>query len=409
MRTGTNLLKVKDYNQRLVLEIIRLGDGASRVEIAERTGLTAQTVSNIVRRLLSEGVIEEVGKGRSRGGGKPRVLLRLRPGAGYAVGVQIDRDEVRVALVDLAGRVVGRRRHPLAVEGPEDVVKLAVGAVGEVIREGGVKSGKVLGVGVAAPGPLDPRGGVVYGPPGMEGWEEVALREKIEAACGYPVVLDNDAVASAVGERWIGAARGVRDFLFVYAGWGISAGIFVDGQLYRGRSGTAGEIGHIPLDPEGPVCGCGNRGCLVRYCSPREITARVRRRLDAGEESTLREIHGRNPAALDYEAVRRAAAAGDRLALEEVGESARMLGRALVGLANTLDPEKVVLGGRAFGGVGEVYRREAEEALGRVLYPGRRQVGVEVSASGEEAVALGAAALVLHDSYAPRMQGLEAL
>ncbi|MBX6765109.1 MAG: winged helix-turn-helix domain-containing protein, partial [Rubrobacteraceae bacterium] len=96
MRTGTNLLKVKDYNQRLVLEIIRLGDGASRVEIAERTGLTAQTVSNIVRRLLSEGVIEEVGKGRSRGGGKPRVLLRLRPGAGYAVGVQIDRDEVRV-------------------------------------------------------------------------------------------------------------------------------------------------------------------------------------------------------------------------------------------------------------------------------------------------------------------------
>jgi predicted NBD/HSP70 family sugar kinase len=163
----------------------------------------------------------------------------------------------------------------------------------------------------------------------MPGWEEVGLKEKLEEAAGYPVVVDNDAVASAVGERWIGVARGVQDFVFVYEGWGLSAGIFVEGQVYRGKTGTAGEIGHIPLDPNGPACECGNRGCLVRYCSPREVSASVRRRLKAGEESSLGAVFEKDPESVDYEMVRRAAASGDALALEEVERAARRLGGAL--------------------------------------------------------------------------------
>lgn len=408
MQSGTNLLKVRDYNRRLVLEMIRLGDGVSRAEIAERTGLTSQTVSNIVRRLLDEGFIVEAGKRRLRGGRKPRMGLSINPGAGYALGAHVDRDEVRVALLDLSGEVVAGNQHELSRESePSGVITLISGAVEDVVEDAGVEQERILGLGVACPGPLDPSSGVVHEPPGMPGWRGVRLKEALEAQTGYEVVVDNDAVASAVGERWKGSARGVQNFMFVYKGWGMGAGLFIGGQVYRGKTGTAGEIGHMPLDPNGPECPCRNRGCLIRYCSPQEISTAVRRRLRRGEASILREDFESAPQSIDFGAVRRAALAGDKLALEELERSARVLGNALVGLVNILDLELVVIGGKGFGGIGYIYEHEIREAIEkRSLYPDRRDVRIELSTATEDAGAVGAASLILHAYYAPRMRGL---
>lgn len=403
MQSGTNSLRGRDYNQQLVLEIVRLESEVSRVEIAERTGLTAQTISNIVRRLVDEGLVVEAGRGPSDGSGKPRMRLRINPEAGYAAGVQIERDEVSFVLLDMDGRVVTRTHHAMPVgQSPYEVVELVGRSLERGVEEMGLESHKILGVGVACPGPLDPSGGVVYAPPGLDDWREVWLKEMLEKRTGYAVTIENDAIACAVGERWTGKARGASNFAFVYKGWGLGAGLFVEGHVYRGNTGTAGEIGHVPLDPNGPECTCGNRGCLVRYCSPREIVSSITGKLEQGWESTLK------PEGLDFETICKAALEGDELALEELEQSGRMLSRALVGLVNLLDIELVVLGGKAFRDVGHLYEKEVYEDLKKkILYPERRKVRVELSGA-EDPAAVGAAALILYTTYAPRFAGLKA-
>jgi len=412
MHNGTNLLRVRDYNQQLVLNLIRLGNGASRVEIAERTGLAAQTVTNIVRRLLDDGLVVEAGKGTaSRSGGKRRVKLRINSDAGYSVGVQLDREEISLLLLDLNGRARSKSRFPNSpAAGPLGTVDRAADAVRRLLKGTGVPAENILGVGVASPGPLDHEAGVVYDPPGFEGWGEVHLKEMLEERLGYPVAIDNDVVAAAVGEHWLGVAQDVGNFAFVYMGGGLGAGLFFDGRAYRGSTGTAGEISHVPLDPDGPECWCGNRGCLARFCSPRDVVAVVARDLERGQSSSLRVyFDGQQQKDIDFEAVCRAALAGDALASKALGRAARMLGNALVGLVNTLDVNLVVLGGKNFEQAGRLYAGEIERAIHeRVLYGHRRKVEVRSSRFGEDTGAVGAASLVLYSAFAPQLRGLPA-
>ncbi len=407
MQSGTNSLRVRDYNQQLVLEIIRVESEGSRVEIAEKTGLTAQTISNIVRRLLDEGLIVEAGKGPSDGSGKPRMRLRISPEAGYAMGVHIDRDEILSVLIDLGGRVVGCSRSAMPEgQDPSLTMDLISDTAEQLVEEASIPWSKVLGIGVASPGALDIASGVVYSPPGLSGWQGVGLKKGLEERTGSRVIVENDAIAAAVGEHRTGKAQGTRDFAFVYGGWGIGAGLFVDGRVCRGNTGAAGEIAHLPLDPAGPECSCGNRGCLTRYCAPKDIVASVERRMSSGETSTLREISEGAPVRLGFEAVRSAALAGDILALDQLKLSGHMLGLALVSIANLFDPEMVVLGGRAFLGVEHIYEREVEIILDNtILYPGQREFKVEFSKTGEQAVAVGAASLMMYAAYAPQLAG----
>jgi predicted NBD/HSP70 family sugar kinase len=404
---GTNLLKVRDFNQQVVLEIIRGTRGVSRTELAHETGLTAQTISNIVRRLLDEGLVIETGKKSPARGGKPKVNLKINPDASYALGAQIDRDEIALVLLNLGGQPVRRIRHAMpASQTPEEVVRLLAKSAEELIQDAGGVGHKMLGLGVASPGPLDPENGVLYEPPGFKNWEEVPIKQMLQEHTGFPVLVDNDAMAAAVGERWVGKARGTDNFAFVYSGWGLGAGLFLEGHIYRGATGTAGEFGHTPLDPNGPECECGNRGCLVNYCSPREIILAVERKLRAGESSSLVPVQRKNLDRLDLAAIRAAALAGNPVAAEELAASGRMLGRAVVGMVNLLDLQMVVLGGKALGEAAYIYRREVQEALRKILYPERREVRVELSSAGEDAGAVGAASVVLHAAYAPRLMDL---
>jgi predicted NBD/HSP70 family sugar kinase len=398
MRRGTNLPWVRDFNQGVVLEAIRLGGGVSRVEIAHKTGLTAQTVSNIVRRLLADGLVVE-----GSNGGQRRVPLHVNAEAHFAVGVQIDVDETSLVVLDLGGTVVHTRRATGRQKGPSTVVQRLTESVGALLYEAGVGREKVLGIGVACPGPLDHRTGVVFHPPNMAGWDRVPLADALSDGTGYPVIVDNDATAAAIGERWAGGARGVRNFAFIYVGVGIGGGLFLEDHVFRGATTNAGEFGHITLNADGPPCSCGSRGCVEAYCAPGRIAAAVESRIRAGESSALAGRTG-----LRFADVCRAAGDGDGLALDELRRAAWRLGCGVVSLVNLLDVELIVLGGRSMRSVGDIFRGEVDRAVAeRAMASDLRSMRVELSRVGEDAAAVGAAALVMHTAFAPRQAGLE--
>jgi predicted NBD/HSP70 family sugar kinase len=401
MQGGTNLPKIRDYNQGVVLEAVRTGEGASRVEIAEKTGLTAQTVSNIVRRLLDEGLIVEAGV-TSSSGGKPRTILQIKPDARYAVGVLVDRDEVALVIMALDGRIMARSRHALHPEqGPQMVLGEVSQAVQELVSQTEIDREKILGLGVGYPGPMNHETGVVFEPFDLMGWGQIHLKEILQELTGYPVIVDNDANVAAIGERWAGETQGAANFAFIFMGMGVGAGLFIQNQIYRGSTTNAGEFGHMTMNVAGPECFCGNQGCLEVYCSPARIIKAVRERLEKGEASCL------EPENLTLHCVTEAALVGDKVAREEIERSARMLARGVVSIASLLDLELVILGGKALGNVGEIYQTEAQRALDeRLITRNVRRVCVELSHTMEEAGAVGAAALVLHEIYTPRLTGL---
>jgi predicted NBD/HSP70 family sugar kinase len=412
-QSGTNLPKVGSYNQNVVLDAIRSCGATSRVELAERTGLTAQTISVIVRRLLTDGLVREDGARPSAGtsaGGKPRTSLRVEPTAGYAVGLHFDPGQIAAVLVDLAGRVVAEVRREVhhSVQ-PEEAVALMGKAVRKVVREGRIPQRRLLGVGLACPGPIDQDLGLVLYPPRLAGWEQVPLATLLAESTGTQVTIDNDATAAAIGERWSGVAKNVGNFVYIYMGTGIGGGLYLSNQVYRGPFRNAAELGHISVAPDGPECYCGNRGCLEAVACPDAMVAEARRLLaQAGPSGgALAAGYARDPESVGHEALCAAAAEGDPLARSVVDRTAGYLADVAVSVANMLDVELMVLGGPALGKIGEIYRAAVAEALARRPIARRvHQTPVSLSPAGSNAGAIGAASLVFHRSYAPQLTEL---
>jgi predicted NBD/HSP70 family sugar kinase len=344
-----NLTALRDHNTAAVLGRIRAAPETSRVELAAATGLTAQAVSKIVRRLAADGLITAAGRGPSTGG-KPRTLLRLVPQARWVVGAQLHRDAATLLLVDLGGQAVRTHTLPLASDAtPQRTLDLLAAAVGELLAA--VPREHILGVGLACPGPLDHRTGVLHQVTGRPGWDGVALRDELAARLGLPpsatVVVDKDTTAGVLSQP------GSPDRAFVYLDDGLGAGLVLGGAVQRGARTNAGEFGHQVLDLGGPPCACGNLGCLEALC---------RAALDAGD--------------------------ADR--------AAGLLGEGVANLVRLLDLDEVVLGGRTVLADPERYRSTVAEVLRRRLPdPDWQRVDVSVVRAGERAVALGAAGLVL--------------
>ncbi len=241
---------------------------------------------------------------------------------------------IRVGVVGPDGEVVRVVRVPTPQTGPEAVAD----RVAELVRGlGPLPAGPV---GVAVPGPLSVREGVVFQPPNLRGWKEVPFRQMLEDRLGRPVVLENDANAAAVGEWWRGAGQGARHLVYVTVSTGVGGGLVLDGRLYRGATDTAGEIGHVVVDPQGPVCSCGRVGHLEGLASGPAIARWTAERIHEGQPSVLA---GREP--FSAREVAEAAEAGDLLAQEAFRRAGRYLGWAVAGLVNLLNPEVVVVGG----------------------------------------------------------------
>ncbi|MGW2680217.1 ROK family protein [Streptomyces sp. NPDC001436] len=351
-RGGVNLPALRGHNEALLLDLLRGAgpDGLGRAELAGRTGLTPQAVSKITARLAAEGLVAEAGRDASTGG-KPRTRLRLVPHARHAVGVHLDRDALRAVRVDLAGGVVAQWSGPLDFgAGPRAVVGEIVRAVARVSST--AQAPPLLGVGVAAPGPLDWRGGVLGRVTGFPEWEGFPLREVLVGRLGVAVVVDKDTNAgvAAAGSGGPGGAGvpGGGSSVYVHVGTGIGAGLRLDGVVHRGARSGAGEFGHQVLMLDGPRCRCGGRGCLEVLC---------------------------------LEAVGRGDLAG----------AARVLGEGAANLVALLDVDRVLLGGRVVAGAPEVFVRGVREVLESRCLSAAPPV-VEAARVG---VAEGAAELVL--------------
>ncbi|WP_261388333.1 ROK family transcriptional regulator [Arthrobacter alpinus] len=397
-RRGTNLPKMGDFNQAVILESIRRSkEGLSRVELAGSAGLAAQTVSNICRRLLDAELIMEAGKETS-GPGKPRTILRLNPHGMFAVGVHIDPALTSFALVDAVGTILESKEMATDLASPPGMAITAMGAeIRAMIARSGVDELRIAGVGVATPGPVDAARGMVVDPPHMPGWTRVPLRDILHETTGLPVVMDKDVTASAVAELWTGATC-ATNFIYIYIGTGIGSGLVIDDQVVRGASGNVGEIGHIIVDPDGPACDCGRRGCIKVTCMPETLVAEARQR------GVLGAVDPADPPSLpqDMSDLAGAAASGDSVASGILSRSAyRMAGAASV-LTNLLDVERVVFGGPFWPALAPTYLAQVPELLTQLSVTTNVHsvdvVGTQLN-SGEEA--FGAACLVMEKAFSP--------
>ncbi|WP_258066816.1 ROK family protein [Arthrobacter sp. GMC3] len=397
-RRGTNLPKMGDFNQAVILDSIRRSkEGLSRVELAGSAGLAAQTVSNICRRLLDSELIMEAGKETS-GPGKPRTILRLNPQGMYAIGVHIDPALTSFALVDAVGTVLDSKEIPTDLANTPEVAIVAMGAeIKAMIVRADIDEQRIAGVGVATPGPVDVARGMVVEPPHMPGWTRVPLRDILHETTGLPVVMDKDVTASAVAESWTGSAC-AANFIYIYIGTGIGSGLVIDDQVVRGASGNVGEIGHIMVDPDGPECDCGRRGCIKVTCMPETLVAEAR------ELGVLAAADPLNPTLLpqDVRDLAAAAANGNSAAAGILSRSAYRMASAASVLTNFLDVERVVFGGPFWPELSATYLAQVPELLTRFSVTTNVHsvdvVGTRVN-SGEEA--FGAACLVMEKAFSP--------
>ncbi|WP_425824972.1 ROK family transcriptional regulator [Streptomyces fractus] len=401
-RGGTNLPRVGGYNQAVVLAAIRTKGPVSRVELGPLTGLTNQTVSNVVRRLLDEGLIAESGRAPSSGG-KRRTLLTPRADGAYALGVHLDPDAAVIVLVDLAGSVLLSRHFALPrPSDPAEVVDRVARAALRLPGRAGIDRSRLLGLGIAAPGPIDAEAGAIVDPPNFDGWRRVSLVDMFAQATGMPVAMDNDATAAAIGERWIGGEARADGFLFLYMGAGIGAGVMLNNQVLRGDSGNAGEIGHAQIEPGGRRCACGNNGCLEPHCNPAALVDDLFTRHGAATARRIGLTGAPDAVRADWKLLRRAVGAGDAAACDVVRLAGRRMGQAVRGAVALLDVSRVVLGGEALVGVEQVLGEEIDKAVNTTsVVRALGGVTVEPSLIGETAGAVGAASLVLHGRYAP--------
>ncbi|WP_432511732.1 ROK family transcriptional regulator [Kineococcus sp. SYSU DK001] len=409
MRRGTNLPWVGDYNQAVVLDGIRRHPGTSRTDLAVASGLTVQTVSNIVRRLLDRGLVQE-GETRARGGprsgGKPRTALSVRPGAALAVGLQFEREHVDAVLLDLDGTVLDavRRRSPDPSPSVRTAVEHATGAVRGLV-DGCAHPDAVLGVGVAVPGPLDFAGPVRTSAINLPGWHGVAIADLLTTSTGLPVLVENDATAAAVGDLWRSPRVG-RSFLHLHVGAGIGGGVVLRDEVVRGESGNAGEVGHVVADPTGPRCSCGATGCLEAVAAPAAVVARYADRVgaEAARAAGLR----LSPRTVldDHDRLSLLAGAGDAVAAAELDAAARAIARVVVGVVNVVDVSEVVLGGSGLRLAGERVRAAVRAGLGVAMTREVHPVEVRLEEVGERAAALGAAGAVLHEALSSTWVGV---
>jgi predicted NBD/HSP70 family sugar kinase len=364
-----------------VLRVLRELGPASRAEIVRRTSLSRATVSSVLAEVRDEGLVLE-SDAEPTGQGRPATLVRLSPSAGAVLGIDFGKRHVRVAVADLGHTVLAEQAIELHTDqSATEGMKVADLLARDVLAEAGVSERQVVGVGVGVPGPIRQASGELGSATILPGWVGVRVQEAMEHRLGLPVVVDNDANLGALGEWTWGAARDCAEVVYLKVSTGIGAGLIVGGRLYRGAGGTAGEIGHTIVDPAGPICRCGNRGCLETLVG---VPALLELLAPALGELSLQQVLDR-------------AAEGELAPRRAIAEAGAAIGAAAATLCNLVNPAKIVVGGD-LGAAGELLLAPMREALGRSAIPSAAaDVEVVPAVLGERAEVLGAIALVLRE------------
>lgn len=395
VRRAASQGRIADYNQTVILDAVRRApDGVSRVELAEATGLSAQAVTNIVRQLIGTGLIVE-GRRAPIARGKPRTMLNLNPDGQYAIGVHLDPAVITYVLLNLVGdRLAHARQETPSEPDPNVVTAKITGEIETLIAESGIDRSKIGGVGIAAPGPIDLERGVICDPPNLAGWESVPLRDAVGEVVRLPVLLEKDVTAAAAAEKWHGDGG---NFLFFYLGTGVGAGLVLGNEVYPGRTHNAGQIGDIIVDPDGPTCPCGYRGCVGESSQPGRL---VHQAVADGALDHDVDLDDRQQVEQALTELAENAGAGQRQAQELLDRLVQGILKAVEDVSLLLDLDQVIFGGPHWSMLAPFLTDRRLAVLHeRFGHKSINQLTVSGTGIGDDVVAIGAASLVLDHTF----------
>ncbi len=386
-QSGRNSVQVGIHNRQLVLDVIRTNQPITRREIARLTGLTSAAVTNIVSNFIEQGFVREVGYGRSGGGRKPK-LVELDKGSRIMVAVDLAGADQIAALLDMDGNVLCRGERRIGSAKGVTVADI-VDAINEILDTPEARSGQVVGIGVTTPGLVDAATGTVLKSVALN-WFNVPIKAALQKHFEYPVFIGKDTHVALLAEEWYGAAKNMQNAIYLWVGPGIAIGMLLDGRVYTGSTGMAGEFGHVSIDYDGPACKCGSWGCMEQMASLRAISS-MAAKSDRDAEGYSGDPEERY---IDPFNVLDAAEAGDANARRIVHRAGEYLGVGIANLINVFNPELIILGGQIRPSDTEFIEAARSFAMSRVLIEVGSAVTITASKFGRDAGLVGASALL---------------
>lgn len=379
---------VKSFNKHAALDLIRFSaKGLSRTDLAEQMGLTRAAVSLIVNDLLESGVVQEA-EVRSAPSGRPPVILEINPDRGLVGAIDMGATHMSIALADFTARIIQEAEFLFDIrEGPEICLAQANQNLNGLLANQGLTISDLSAVGIGVPGPVIKEAGMVVSPPIMPGWDHYPIRAALEEMWSCPVTLNNDAELGALGEWAYGAGRGEKNLAYIKVGSGIGAGLILNQQIYGGTTGAAGEIGHLTIDENGPLCNCGNHGCLEAFAGGHAIARQGQLLARSGKRTLLSSLPIEKITAHE---VAEAARRGDIYAQEILRRAGTFIGIALAGLINLFNPGIVIIGG-GVAQVGDILTTPIRQAVReRAMRASEQSVRITTGMLGRRSLLIGA-------------------
>lgn len=404
---GADLRHIREFNRLLVLNYVRDHGPITRVMLAKRLGLSRTTVSSIMDALLQERLVREGHflEATSRGG-RRAILVHFNADAGRVLGIDVGRTHLTMILTNLALEIVAQRSVSFDTDrGPEVCLPILISEIRTFVEASMVSWEVIAGIGLGIPGPLSVDLRRLSSPPHMPGWDNIDIWESLHVAFNKLLYIDNDANMGALGENRYGAGRGTSDMAYVKIGTGIGSGLIMNGRIYRGHRGSAGELGHLTIDENGPLCVCGNRGCLETLASAGPIVADAQqglslaRKLTSEDNSLACTPVLSSQTNVDIADVVAAAQHGDAASIASLERAGERIGLVLAGLVNLFNPEAIVIDG-SVARAGEILLAPLRRVAASASLPAAwKDTKILPGELGVTAIALGAAFTVLDAAF----------
>ena len=390
---------VRKLNNNIIIEILRKEAPVSRANLSAMTGLNRSTVSSIIDELIDGSWVRETSFQTDKIG-RPGLLLEINPQGGFVIGVEIGVDFLLCLVINFSAEVIWKKHIET---NPEDgqvvILQQAFELAGEAIEFSKKEYGRCLGIGIAIPALVDVQNGIVKLAPNLK-WENVPLRLIWNQQFHYPVFVENDGNAAALGEHYFGAARGINNLIYIAAGYGLGSGIMVDGKVLRGNKGYASEVGHMTYDPDGALCSCGKRGCYETVIGPRAVIESVRKLIrEKGPDKTSIKISDNGRNTINYDAVVNAAMENDPIAIDALKDVGSKLGLVVSHLVNIFDPKIVILGGALNYAKDFIQPAVSKVVKENALQLCQEDLEITNSYLGQESSVMGAIGLVLENLW----------